>query len=52
MIDPDTHGWCGTREIDPRWFKEWVAYGLAEFERLLANDARYREWCQRVGRRP
>lgn len=48
----DAPGWCGACEVDERWLREWVAYGLAELERVLGNDARYREWCKQTGRTP
>ena len=45
-------GWCGECEVDERWLRQWVDFGISEIERVLANDARYRDWCRRTGREP
>jgi hypothetical protein len=45
-----TPGWCGTTEVDERWMAEWVDFGIASFERYLANHARFLAWQQETGR--
>lgn len=54
MTDPyaQSPGWCGMTEVDDRWLVEWFEYGFAELNLFLANQARYEEWCRRVGREP
>jgi len=48
----ESPGWCGAQEVDEQWLRQWVAYGISELERVLANQARYDEWCRETGREP
>ena len=48
----ESPGWCGATEVDERWLLQWVAFGVSELERMLANDARYKDWCRQTRREP
>lgn len=51
-MNDSPYTWIGGHEVDERWLMEWFEYGVTALERMLANQARYEEWCLRVGRKP
>lgn len=48
----ESPGWCGAQEVDERWLREWFEFGFFQLNVMLANDARYKDWCRKTGREP
>jgi len=48
----ESPGWCGAQEVDERGLREWFEFGFVQLNVMLANDARYKDWCRKTGREP